>query len=297
MAEITNIFTYPIKGAAGIVLERSQVMSDGLRHDRKYMVVDKSGDFISQKKYPQLALVRPRLGDMAITVSAPDMQDLQLPYTLSPGIAPNTPAVLLYGRPASGLWAGSEAGQWFSDYLHTDVDVVATHPGRPGLIKEQYRLDGVSHNVGFADTFGISIVSEASLRAINQLIENDEVGVDRFRPNIVVDGEDLLPFEEDRAHKIKMRDLGGFVVRATKRCKVIDINQQNAVSGVAARRALASRRLTDATNEYRTGLYFGVYAALEYKPNTFIHKGDRFEILEKSESKVVPVKGKNPGNG
>src|SRR5688500_11356234 len=142
-------------------------MHNGMRHDRKYMVKDEAGNLVSQRTDPKLALVQPRLGGMTLSVTAPGMNELQLPYGHTPGIAKETKAII-HGRQVTGLLAGDDASQWFSDYLHKKVDVMAAHPGEPSLVKEQYRVDGASPYVDFADSFPALVTSEASLQYLNK---------------------------------------------------------------------------------------------------------------------------------
>ena len=70
---------YPIKSARGIPLEESEVDEFGLRHDRRWMVVNPSGEFLSQRTHPRLALIAPEIDGQTLRISAPEMPSLELP--------------------------------------------------------------------------------------------------------------------------------------------------------------------------------------------------------------------------
>ena len=55
--EISELYTYPVKSLAGISLETAELERTGLRHDRQWMVVEPDGTFMTQREFPQMALI------------------------------------------------------------------------------------------------------------------------------------------------------------------------------------------------------------------------------------------------
>lgn len=76
---LSALHIYPIKAARGIPLAESTVDAFGLRYDRRWMVVDESGVFLSQRSHPLLALVVPSIGDGVLLIDAPGMPTLRTP--------------------------------------------------------------------------------------------------------------------------------------------------------------------------------------------------------------------------
>jgi len=76
---LTGLTIYPIKSARGIPLEASEVDQFGLRHDRRWMVVNPSGEFLSQRTHPRLALIAPVIDGETLRIIAPEMPPLELP--------------------------------------------------------------------------------------------------------------------------------------------------------------------------------------------------------------------------
>jgi hypothetical protein len=62
--QLKEIYIYPIKSCRGICLEKAQLSLRGLQNDRTWMFVDAKGNFLSQRKYPKMALIVPKLDDI-----------------------------------------------------------------------------------------------------------------------------------------------------------------------------------------------------------------------------------------
>ena len=76
---LSGLYVYPIKSCAGISLQRSDLSATGLRHDRRWMLVDETGEFVSQRAHPRMALISVRFAPERMIVSAPGMPELEIP--------------------------------------------------------------------------------------------------------------------------------------------------------------------------------------------------------------------------
>src|SRR5918912_1742742 len=76
---LSGLYVYPIKSCAGISLQRSDLSATGLRHDRRWMLVDETGEFMSQRAHPRMALISVRFSAEHLVVSAPGLPDLRIP--------------------------------------------------------------------------------------------------------------------------------------------------------------------------------------------------------------------------
>ena len=107
------------------------------------------------------------------------------------------------------------------------------------------------------------------------------VPMNRFRPNIVVDGEGLAAYDEDRWTQVRIGALVAFVVKASDRCVTTDVDQQTAVTGKVVRRALRTRKGVNAYDETNTGVFFAQNLNHVYTPGVTISVGDAVEVVER----------------
>jgi hypothetical protein len=191
---IERLFVYPIKSCAGVELKEAVLTETGLDLDRAWMVVDESGVFVSQRELPRMALVRPQLKLTEVVLRAPGMLALHLQIDTV-----EEPAqVRIWNDTVSAYDMGPIAAQWFSDFLGRKLRLVRFDP-------EQRRLSSMEWTAGaeapnqFSDGFPLLAVSQASLDLLNDKLAaagRPPVGIERFRPNIVLSG--LQAHDEDR---------------------------------------------------------------------------------------------------
>lgn len=221
--EVSGLSYYPIKSCAGISTDSLEVTETGFEYDRNWMVVDSYGNFMSQRKNPEMALIEPRILDSTLSVTAPHMEEFSFPINWFAGIEPVVD-VTVHKKPVKARSEGDEAAEWFSEFLKTDAKLVTLVPGLPRQITDRYHKDNGSNQVGFADSFPFLMTSEASLAELNAHL-TEPVAMNRFRPNIVVSGSDLEAYDEDFWREIRIGHMRAFVVRACDRCPVPDTNQ------------------------------------------------------------------------
>ncbi|TCO64901.1 MOSC domain-containing protein [Actinocrispum wychmicini] len=217
--QVVELVRYPVKGCAGESLDRVNVGPMGLADDRLFMVVDANGKFITQRTRPAMAVIRPRLADGRLTVSAPDMADASFDV-LRDG---EHMEVLLHSWTGKGVDQGDEPAAWFSDYMGEPcrlVRILPDHERRSSGLTEGY--------VGFADAHALHVTSLASLDHLNSRITaNGGVGalpMNRFRPNVVVSGWPE-PHTEDRVRGMTIGAIEvGYEKRAV-RCVVPTVDQ------------------------------------------------------------------------
>ncbi|MDQ4128246.1 MAG: MOSC domain-containing protein, partial [Actinomycetota bacterium] len=111
---LSGLYVYPIKSCGGVALESTTVSATGLRHDRRWMLVDEAGEFISQRRLPRMALISVRLGPERLIVGAPGMPDLEVP--LRPEIGDRV-SVHVWGDAGRGVPVGDDADRWFGEFL------------------------------------------------------------------------------------------------------------------------------------------------------------------------------------
>jgi uncharacterized protein YcbX len=231
---LTGINIYPIKSARGIALQEWETDAFGLRYDRRWMVVDESGTFITQRTHPRMALVTVKMGDGVLQIDSPGMPTLEM--SLHPAASVVT-QVVVWNFAGPSTWLGEEAAVWFSDFLGTACSLVhmgddVVRPANPLFAPQATR-------VSFADGYPILLISEESLADLNDRL-SQPLPMNRFRPNLVVAGAEA--YAEDRWKKIEIGGMPLRVVKPCLRCAITTTDQVTAERGREPLRTLATYR-------------------------------------------------------
>lgn len=244
MITISSLVYYPIKACRGIEVESAMVERMGLQHDRRMMVVTPEGGFLTQREFPRLALVTPKLGDGTLELSAPgyDLLQIELQKTGVPM------AVDVWeDEGVQAIDQGAQAAAWFSDWLGIEVRLVHFAEGYLRRVDPAYAVTTQDHT-GFADGFPILLTSEEGLQDLNARLETP-VPMERFRPNLVVRG--CEPFAEDTWNRIRLGDVELAVVKPCARCVVTTIDKNTLEKSREPLKTLGNYR------RHRLGAIFG----------------------------------------
>jgi uncharacterized protein len=249
MPTISDLFVYPVKSCAGLRMQEVSIVPTGFAFDRNWMVVDADGNFVTQREYPTLALVKPQLNG-GITLSAPGMAPLQV--SADGGDEPVT--ITLFGESHSAVATTPEADAWFSQYLGGPFRLVKCDPAklRKGGVQYPERDDAPT---SFVDNYGVLVISQASHASLNQKLAQ-AVPMNRFRPNIVVAGID--EHEEDYFTNARSGAVALRFINPCYRCSLTSIDQQSATPGLDVLPTLSTYRYDEAAK----GVKFGAYAAI-----------------------------------
>jgi len=247
-ASVAGLFVYPVKGCQGLSVRSSDITERGLAHDREWMVVDGDGRFISQRSLPRLALVATALLSGGLELHAPGMTTLVVPFDRED--APVDVSVWRDALPA--LDQGSEAAEWFSDFLRTGTRLVRFDRRVKRYCNREFAGDSGAHTA-FADAYPVLLLSEATLADLNSRLEQT-LPMNRFRPNIVLSGVEA--FDEDHFVEVRIGDAVLKPVKPCTRCEVTTIDQSTAEKGVEPLRTLSGYRM----NERLGGVTFGMNA-------------------------------------
>lgn len=234
---ISQIYLYPIKSCGGLSVTETRLNERGIPFDRHWMLVDEEGLFITQRKEPRLALIRPRFQEERLLVSAPGMDDLEIPTVFSHG---DEIPVIIWQEQLTAKAVGWGADQWFSDYLHHKVRLVAMAKGIRRKIDPQYAIG--PNSTAFSDGFPLLLISQSSLDELNRRLERP-VPMNRFRPNLVVAGTE--PFAEDSWTKIQTGDVAMHIVKPCARCIITTTDQETGERNQEPLRTLAGFRKKD----------------------------------------------------
>jgi uncharacterized protein YcbX len=231
---IQSFHIYPVKSCQGIEYEQIELTRTGFKYDRHWMLVDKQGRFLSQRKFPDMARIQTRLTDDSLIVSGDDYAELIVPLEST---SRNRLAVSIWDDHCSAALVSTAASHWFSSFLNHDCDLVFLPPNEPRLVNPEYAHS--KQTVGFADGFPLLILSRASIDLLSDKL-GETIDIKRFRPNIVVDGCEA--HEEDNWSAISVNNIDIDLVKPCSRCVIPSIDQDTAEPHPSLLKTLASYR-------------------------------------------------------
>lgn len=242
-ARIARLFVYPVKSCAGIEVQDALLTETGLDLDRAWMVVDERGDFVTQREVPRLALVQPQFkrGGSELALRAPGMLTLHLRVDA----VEQAMQVRVWDDSLPAYDMGDLAAQWFTDFLSLNAQGLPSSQGaRYRLVRfdpEQRRVSSLKWTRGvealnqFSDGYPLLVLSLASLDELNAHLTAaglETVGIERFRPNLVLDG--MQAQDEDRLDTLHIATPEGQVqlqlVKPCVRCPIPNIDPSTALS-------------------------------------------------------------------
>jgi len=243
---IASLHVHPVKSCAGIALDESLVIETGLEFDRAWMVVDADGRFVSQRELPRLALVKPTLKQHDMVLRAPGMLALHIALDTVEHAVQAT----VWDDTVPAYDIGDLAAQWFSDFLGPvrggRVRLVRHDPEHRRLSSRRWTGAFEAENA-FSDAYPLLVTSTAGLAELNRRLAaagEAAVTMERFRPNLVLDGLDA--HGEDHLDEIRFATPQGPVrlklVKPCARCTIPDVDPATAAQGHAVGDVLASYR-------------------------------------------------------
>ena len=240
-ATIASIHVYPVKAGRAIDLTRAEVEPCGLAGDRRWLVTDPDGQFITQRAEPTLALVCARYSTRgSLHLSVAGQPPLRVPAPAEV-LGAEMLWVTVWRSKVRAAAAGAAADAWFSRFLGRPVRLV--HLDDPTRRQVDPEFSAPEDRVSFADGYPLLLTSMASLDALNQwLAEDGQPGVPmtRFRPSVVVAGS--APWAEDGWRRIRIGTVPFRVAKPCGRCVVTTIDQQTADRGRQPLAMLGRRR-------------------------------------------------------
>lgn len=270
-ATLAQLWVYPVKSCAGIQLEEAELTDTGLLYDRAWMVVDRDGEFVSQRELPRMALIQPSFKLGQLVLRAPGMLALHVALDAAEGPL----KVRVWDDELMACDMGDLAAQWFSDFLGPDAPPELKRLRLARFDPEVQRAcdpkwtAGHAAHTQFADGFSLLVTSTASLTELNARLTSAghaPVTMARFRPNIVLSG--VEPHDEDRVGSWTIATDGGAIAQLenTKpcgRCPIPNIDPTTAT---------ASPEVSDTLQTYRQDRRLG--GAITFGMNAIVVEGD-----------------------
>jgi uncharacterized protein YcbX len=236
MFTVSDIYIYPIKSLGGFRVTEAMVTEKGFQHDRRWMLVDKEGVFMTQRQIPAMALLQTAITPAGLYVYHKQHPEKKINIPLLSKSA-NIKQVKVWDDICDAWYYDEPINEWFSEILEKDCELVYM----PDETKRMVDLEYAKNNeiTSFSDGYPFLIIGQSSLDKLNSKL-SEPLLIDRFRPNIVfTSGE---PHIEDSWQHITINGIDFFGVKTCGRCVVTTIDQQTAVAGNEPLKTLASYR-------------------------------------------------------
>jgi uncharacterized protein len=229
MAILSEIIMYPVKSCGGMSVREATLTSAGLSldavYDREWMVVDEHGMCVTQREFPRMALIAPHLKSDTLELRAPGMLRLEIPLGLPDPDHERTLEVTVWDDKVLAYDCDETTAAWISNAVGTPCRLVRFHAGATRFASAKW-TGGVQAPTLFTDGFPLLLIGSASLADLNEKLTGagrDAVPMNRFRPNLVIDG--IEAFEEDFADSFALGAARLKPVKPCPRCPMPSIDQ------------------------------------------------------------------------
>jgi MOSC domain-containing protein len=241
---VKSLHYYPVKSCAGVELDSAYIFDRGILNDRIFMLVDEDNVFMTQRKNHKMAHIKPRLSGQELTLTAPGMNAISLNF-LDYGAGLD---VTVWKDRCQAIDQGKEVSDWLSDFLGTSARLVMLSKTFKRKLDPNFALTE-NNQTGFADGYPSLLISQESLDDLNGRL-GKAVPMNRFRPNIVVEG--CAAYEEDSWRRIKIGDVTFEVVKPCVRCVITTVDQKTLETAKEPLATLATYRVSP-----KGGVMFG----------------------------------------
>jgi uncharacterized protein len=266
---LSDIYVYPVKSLGGIRLESSVVQRRGLQYDRRWMLTDPEGKFLTQREIPEMALLGTRLEAESLVLYHKLQPEMSIRVPLEPDITWMPQArVQVWGDRLKAYQHTPIIHQWCSDMLGFDARLVYMTEHSRRAADGRYAPKG--QYVSFADGFPFLLLGQASLDDLNSRLEKS-VPMDRFRPNLVFQG--AAPYAEDGFADFWIGDQPFRGVKPCARCVLITTDQATAQRYAEPLRTLSTYRKSN------NKVYFGQNTVWMGEGSGLIRVGEPLRVV------------------
>jgi uncharacterized protein len=218
---LSEINIYPIKSLGGISLNSSEVEERGLKYDRRWVLVDESNTFFTQRDFPEMALIKVSVEKEGLKLlhKTKIVEPLYIPFDFNHS---RKDKVIIWDDTVFGEFYNTQIDNWFSEILGIKCHLVKMPETTRRIVDESYANKKI---VSFADGYPFLVIGQSSLDDLNSRLEIP-LPMNRFRTNFVFTGS--KPFEEDIWKKFKIGDVVFQAVKPCARCVITTTNQETA---------------------------------------------------------------------
>ncbi|OZG71267.1 MOSC domain-containing protein [Hahella sp. CCB-MM4] len=259
---VTELNLYPVKSCAGVSVDQLRISEWGPEGDRRYMLVDAAGKFVTGRKFPQMVLLKTQIHPEGISITSPKGDSIMATI---PEDAQRIEVEVWRDKMVAAV-ASSEINDWLSRLLGQELKLV--HMPEDSFRQVDREYYAADQRVAFSDGYPVLVTNESSLAELNGRLE-ESIVMKRFRPNIVVNG--TSPWEEDDWNHLRIGEVEFRAVKPCSRCVFTTVDPMTAEKGKEPLRTLAGYRRKE------LGVIFG--QNLVQLNHGVIKVGDSVEII------------------
>lgn len=268
---VAGLFIYPVKSCRGYAVDFATLGPTGFANDRRWMFVEaESGAFVSQRRDPQLARISVRITGGYLMFFVDDRIRFSWPTENRTDHPPRQ--FTIHNKPVWGSDQGDTAARACTEMVGRPVRLVMVSDVHPRLSP-----GSDTAQVGFADAYPLLITTRRSLADLNHRLRvggNEHIPMDRFRPNIVVDGA-VEPYEEDLWGDFQVGTIRLEGRSRCTRCAIITTDQRTGARTSEPTRTLLTYRVFPGSKSP----CFGLNA--DHQSFGTIRKGDSVRVLSR----------------
>jgi uncharacterized protein len=274
MLQISRLFVYPIKSLGGISVPSALLTDRGFQYDRRWMLVNEQNLFMTQREYPQMALLQTNITEEGISIFHMDNihERITIPYWVS---SQTKLTVKVWNDYCEAIFVDRKIDEWLSRKL--DVTCRLVYMPDDSLRKVDPRYSVEENNItNLSDGYPLMLLSQSSLDDLNSRLESP-VSMNRFRPNIVLAGAN--PYEEDEMAEFMIRGIRFYGVKLCARCLITTINQDTLEKSKEPLKTLATYR------QKGNNIWFG-QNVIYTNGGVSLKVADRVEITRRKEREI-----------
>lgn len=248
---VASLHIHPVKAMRAVDVARARVDVRGIEHDRRWLVVDEVGVFLTQRTHPRLATIDARIDGGDLVLSADGAGSVRITRPAGDRRRP----VVVWDAHVSAALADEAAGRWLSPLIGENAELVYMDDSAARGKASVWTPAPVP--VSFADAFPILVTTTGSLEALNlDIIRHGgaPVPMARFRPNIVIDCDEA--WAEDHWEKLQIGDVVLDLVKPSDRC-IVTTTDQRTGERMGKEPLAALARIRRSTDPRINGVIFG----------------------------------------
>ncbi|UEG50114.1 MOSC domain-containing protein [Ferruginibacter lapsinanis] len=270
--QVSELYIYPIKSLGGIAVSSAELTDRGFQYDRRWMLIDEGNNFLTQREYPQMALLQVDLiGDHLVVSHKINKASINI------SVIPESQEMII-----AKVWSykgklqlvSTVADKWFSTMLSIPCRLVYMPDSTIRKVSSYYAVN--KDITSLSDGYPLLLIGEASLQDLNSRL-SAPVPIDRFRPNIVFSGG--KPFEEDTMAVFEINGINFYGVKLCARCAITTIDQNSAEKNKEPLKTLASYR------KKNFNIYFGQNVI--HGGSGKINIGDTIRVIKTKRRKII----------
>ena len=270
MYTISHLFIYPVKSLGGFEVPSAKLTEKGFEYDRRWMLVDSSNQFITQRHYPQMSLLQTTIKDGQLLIFHKKNVEDKISVPLQMTVTATT-KVNIWDDECAAQYVSRAADEWLSRKLKAPCRLVYMPDSEKRKVDERYTKNGEVTN--FSDGYPLMMLGLSSLQDLNSRLVKS-LPIDRFRPNIVFTGG--KPYDEDTMEHIVVNKTDLYGVKLCARCAITTIDQATGVQEKEPLKTLAKYR------RWNNNIYFG--QNFLFKQIGSLNLGNAIEIVRSKSS-------------